>query len=274
MAVLSASYRPPQIAAKMAADVDAIAGGRLVVGLGTGSDVAEHAAWGVRFGSPAERSAGVRRTLAVMQAMWDDPDGATIDGLLAGAPLRPLVRRPPVWLAAHGPVLLRHAGRHADGIIAAWSSPDELAGRVAVASAAAAAAGRPPLAVALYTFCLVGPLDAGRRRALVAAQAAHLGTSPERLLRWLGTTGLVGTGDEVRERLAAYAAAGADRRDPRPARTRAARGVRRTRRGAGADGRGTAGRTAARVRRAAARPTSSTPSSGATSPRAPARRRR
>ncbi len=207
VAVLSASYRPPQIAAKMAADVDAIAGGRLVVGLGTGSDVAEHDAWGIRFGSPAERSAAVRRTLAVMQAMWDDPDGATIDGLLTGAPLRPLVRRPPVWLAAHGPVLLRHAGRHADGIIAAWSSPDELAGRVAVASAAAAAAGRPPLAVALYTFCLVGPSEKARR-ALVAAQAAHLRASPEGLLRWLGTTGLVGTGDQVRERLAAYAAAG------------------------------------------------------------------
>lgn len=208
VAVLSASYRPPQIAAKMTAVVDAIAGGRLVVGLGTGSDVAEHAAWGVPFGTPAERTAGVRRTLSVMQTMWDHPEGADIDGLVADAPTRPLVRRPPIWLAAHGPVLLRHAGRHADGIVVAWSSPDELAGRVAIASAAADAAGRPPLAVALYTFGLIGP-DEDARRKLVAAEAARLGTSPERLLRWLSTTGLVGTGDEVRDRLADYAAAGA-----------------------------------------------------------------
>ncbi len=61
--------------------------------------------------------------------------------------------------------------------------------------------------VALYTFCLVGP-SGEARRALVAAQAAHLRASPEVLLRWLGTTGLVGTGDQVRQRLAAYAAAG------------------------------------------------------------------
>jgi len=207
VAVISAGYRPPQIAAKMAAVADAIAGGRLVVGLGTGSDLAEHAAWGVRFGTVPERTAGVRQALAVMQAMWDAPDGATVDGLIAGAPTRPLVRRPPVWLAAHGPVLLRHAGRHADGIIAAWSRPDEIAARVAVAARAAEATGRPPLAVALYTFCLVAPSEDARRR-LLAPQAAHLGTSPERLLRWLGTTGVVGSGEEVRERLAAYAAAG------------------------------------------------------------------
>jgi fatty-acyl-CoA synthase/benzoate-CoA ligase/fatty acid CoA ligase FadD22 len=207
VAVLSASYRPPQIAAKMASVLDAIAGGRMIVGLGSGSDIAEHAAYGVAFGTPAERTAGVRQALAVMDAMWDRPEGANVAGFIAGAPNRPLIRRPPVWLAAHGPLLLGHAGRHADGIIAAWSSADELAARVAVAAAAAAAAGRPPLAVALYTFCLVGSSEDDRRR-LVGPQAARLGTSPERLLRWLGTTGLVGTADQVRERLAEYTAVG------------------------------------------------------------------
>jgi len=207
VAVLAASYRSPQIAAKMVSVIDAIAGGRTIVGLGAGSDAAEHAAYGVPFGTPAERTAGVRQALAVMDEMWCHPDGTNLDDSRPGAPNRPLVRRPPVWLAAHGPVLLRHAGRHADGIIAAWSDPDELAGRVAVAVAAAEVAGRPPLDVALYTFCLVGPTDDARRR-LLAAQAAHLGTSPERLLRWLGTTGLVGTAEEVRARIADYAAVG------------------------------------------------------------------
>jgi 4-hydroxybenzoate adenylyltransferase len=206
VAVLSASYRPPQLAAKMISVLDAIARGRTIVGLGAGSDLAEHAAYGVRFGTPAERTAGVRLALAVMDAMWRHPEGSDIDGRPT-PPNRPLVRRPPVWLAAHGPVLLRHAGRHADGIIAAWSSPDEVASRVAVAAAAAAGAGRPPLDVALYTFALVGQTDDDRRR-MLAAEAAHLGTSPDRLLRWLRTTGLVGSAGEVRDRLAEYAAAG------------------------------------------------------------------
>ena len=57
VAVLSASYRPAPLAAKMATIVDVISEGRLIVGLGTGSDVAEHRAYGVPFGSPAERTA-------------------------------------------------------------------------------------------------------------------------------------------------------------------------------------------------------------------------
>jgi fatty acid CoA ligase FadD22 len=207
IAVVSASYRPPQVAAKMATVIDTISEGRLVVGLGAGSDRDEHRAYGIPFGTPAERTAGVRRALAVMEAMWSSPDGATRDGLLDNAPNRPLLRRPPVWLAAHGPLLLRHAGRFADGIVAAWCDPPELAARVGVARAAAADAGRPPLSVALYTFCLVAPTS-GERERLVAAQAARLGTTPARLVRWLGTTGLVGSADDVRDRLLEYAAIG------------------------------------------------------------------
>jgi fatty acid CoA ligase FadD22 len=207
VAVMSASYRPPQVAAKMTTVLDVISGGRLILGLGTGSDRDEHRAYGIPFGTAAERTAGVRRTLAVMDAMWTFPDGATHDGMIEDAPNRPQLRRPPVWLAAHGPVLLRHAGRHADGIVAAWTSPSELGARLEIASSAAAEAGRPPLAIALYTFCLVGPTAAERQR-LVAAQAARLGTTPVRLLRWLGTTGLVGTAAEVRDRLADYARIG------------------------------------------------------------------
>ena len=157
--------------------------------------------------------------------MWSAPDGASIDGAIDDAPLRPLVRRPPVWIAAHGPVLLRHAGRHADGVIAAWSTPHEIAARIAIATDAAGIAGRPAPAAALYTFCLIAP-SAAERAAFVAAQATRLGTSPDRFLRWLGTTGLVGTADEVLDRLGDYAAAGVtdvilalpERVPPRPSR--------------------------------------------------------
>ncbi len=206
-AVLSASYRPAQVAAKQLAVIDAISGGRTVVGLGAGSDRDEHRAFGVRYGTPAERTAAVRTTLATWEAMWSAPDGASVPGVIDGAPVRPLLRRPPVWIAAHGPVLLREAGRRADGVIAAWTSPHEFAGRIAVAADAAAEAGRPAPAAALYMFCLIAA-SAADRADLVAAQAARLGTSPARFLRWLGTTGLVGSAEDVRDRLADYAAAG------------------------------------------------------------------
>lgn len=207
-AVLSAAYRPPQLAGKMLSVLDVIADGRLIVGLGTGSDRPEHAAWGYVMGTPAERTGRLLRCLEVMDALWAHPDGASVPGALVGAPNRPTRGRPPIWLAAHGPVLLRHAGRTADAIIAAWASPGELARRAAVAAAAAADAGRPAPGVALYSFCLAAS-GADELRVWLAPQARHLGTTPDALLRWVAATGIVGTPAEVRQRLGAYAAAGA-----------------------------------------------------------------
>ena len=105
----------------MATVVDVMSGGRMILGLGTGSDRAEHDAYGFAMGTPGERTAGVRRALEVVTAMRANPDGATVDGVLDAAPNRPSAEGPPVWVAAHGPVLLRLAGRSADGIVAAWT---------------------------------------------------------------------------------------------------------------------------------------------------------
>lgn len=209
--VLSASYRPPALAAKMASVLDVISDGRLVLGLGTGSHEAEHEAYGFAFGSRRERTAGLRRAVDVIEAMLDHPDGATLAGELVDAPNRPAPvqrPRPPLWLAAHGPILLELAGRRADGVIAAFCAPQELARRRAMADRAREAAGREALACAIYTFVLPVPSQAEAERWL-AADAAALGTEPRRLMRWLSTTGIVAPPDELRERLAEFAQAGA-----------------------------------------------------------------
>jgi benzoate-CoA ligase len=210
VAVLSASHRPPALAAKMATVLDVISGGRLIVGLGTGSDRGEHAAYGLPFGTPAERTAGVRRALRVLRAMGDRPEGATVPGVLADAinlPASPQPGGPPVWLAAHGPVLLDLAGREADGIVAAFVGPAEVAARRRRAEAARPD-GRQPLACALYCYAL--PLTSPHEAASwVAPEAAALGTTPRRFLRWLGTQGIVASPAELRARLTELAAAGA-----------------------------------------------------------------
>lgn len=199
VAVLSATYRPAALAAKMTSVLDVISDGRLVVGLGTGSDRDEHAAYDYPFGSPAERSAALIDALDVMQQMRDDPDGAM--------PNQP-DGRPPIWLAAHKPRLLRLAGQRADGVVAAWVPPDEFAARRAIAEHARDEAGRSDLAYCLYTFAFA---YGSEREALdwLADEAAALGTTPRALLRWLRTTGVVGELAEVREVLAAYGPAGA-----------------------------------------------------------------
>ncbi len=207
--VLSASYRPPALTAKMATILDVISGGRVVVGLGAGSNVAEHHAFGIPFGAPAERTEGVRTTLETMRAMFA---GATRigDATAATPPNQPPPARPggpPIWLAGHRPRLLRLAGERADGIVAAFHRPEVIARRLAIAEAARRAASRPPLSCALYTFALPVP-SRGDAEAWVASDAAALGTTPAGYLRWLRTTGIVAEPDELRAAIAEYGRAG------------------------------------------------------------------
>ncbi|MCB0881899.1 MAG: LLM class flavin-dependent oxidoreductase [Thermoleophilia bacterium] len=208
VAVAAAGYRPAFLAAKMASVLDAIGSGGVILGLGTGSDAAEHAAFGVPMPSRRERTRRLTDALDVVLAMRDHPAGARVAGALRNAPNLPAPSALPVWVAAHKPVLLRHAGRLADGVIAAWTGPDELRARLDIADAAAAEAGRPRPAACVYTYCLPA-WSAHEADAWLRPEADALGTTPAALRRWLATTGLVGTPDEVRDRLGALADAGA-----------------------------------------------------------------
>lgn len=203
--VASASYRAPGLTAKLGAMVDTMAPGGFVLGLGTGSDRAEHRAFGVPFPSPSARTARLVETLDVLRAMSASPTGATVVGVIDGAPNVPAAA-PPIWVAAHRPRLLRLAGERADGIVAAFVTPEELAARRALADAARREVSRPPLACCLYTFALP---DGADTTAWLRPQADVLGTTPARMLRWLRTTGIVAPATELRERLAGYSRAGA-----------------------------------------------------------------
>jgi acyl-coenzyme A synthetase/AMP-(fatty) acid ligase/alkanesulfonate monooxygenase SsuD/methylene tetrahydromethanopterin reductase-like flavin-dependent oxidoreductase (luciferase family) len=211
-AVMSASYRPAALAAKMASVIDVISGGRLLLGIGTGSDVGEHAAYGYPFPEPRERTDGLLQALDVIGAMWANPDGATLPGLLDGAPCNPPVMshpRPPILIAAHKARLLRVAGTRGDGIFAAFLSPDELRARVAIARAARDDAGiADPLRVAVYIYAL--PVrDEAEALEWIAPEAGALGNSPRSYLKWLPSRGLAAPPEEIADTLSRFAAAGA-----------------------------------------------------------------
>jgi acyl-coenzyme A synthetase/AMP-(fatty) acid ligase/alkanesulfonate monooxygenase SsuD/methylene tetrahydromethanopterin reductase-like flavin-dependent oxidoreductase (luciferase family) len=204
--VLSASYRGPALTAKMATILDVISDGRLVVGLGAGSNVEEHRAFGVPFGTPAQRTDGLRTTFETMRAMFAGTSGPGVHA----PPNQPPPSRPggpPIWIAAHRPRLLRLAGERADGIVAAFHGPEVVAQRLAIAEEARLRAGRPPLACAFYTFVL--PVPSQREaEAWVGREAAALGTTPRGYLRWMRSTGLVAEPGALRERIAEYGRAG------------------------------------------------------------------
>jgi len=199
--VASASYRPPPVAAKMATIIDVISGGRLILGLGAGSNVAEHRAYGIPFPPRAERTERLSEALAAIRAMLRDEDGAP-----PNVPPSPQPGGPPVWIAAHKPRLLRMAGERADGIVAAFVGPRESGRRLRVAREARPEA-LPALACCLYTFVLPVPSRA-EAEDWVRAEAATLDSTPRSYLRWLAGTGIVASPDDLRATLAAHAEAG------------------------------------------------------------------
>lgn len=68
--VLSATFRPAPLLGKMATSLDVISGGRLELGLGSGSYAPEHEAAGLPWGSLRERAARLEESLEVVSGMF------------------------------------------------------------------------------------------------------------------------------------------------------------------------------------------------------------
>jgi alkanesulfonate monooxygenase SsuD/methylene tetrahydromethanopterin reductase-like flavin-dependent oxidoreductase (luciferase family) len=116
---LANPYRHPALVAKMAATLDDLSGGRLVLGLGAGGAPGDAAAFGVPFPPTPERVAQLEEAVQVMRLLWRG--GGSFAGrwyALADAPGRPRPAReggPPVLIGGHGARhILRAVARHAD----------------------------------------------------------------------------------------------------------------------------------------------------------------
>jgi alkanesulfonate monooxygenase SsuD/methylene tetrahydromethanopterin reductase-like flavin-dependent oxidoreductase (luciferase family) len=68
--VLSNTFRHPVVLGKMATSLDVLSGGRLDLGLGSGSYGPEHAVAGIPFPSLGDRSAELDASLAIVRAMF------------------------------------------------------------------------------------------------------------------------------------------------------------------------------------------------------------
>ncbi len=150
--VLGTGFRPPALTAKMAATLDEVADGRLILGLGTGWHEPEYAAFGYPFDHRAgrfEEALGIitpllRGERVTFHGRWHDVD----DAVLIPPPPRPsrLPGRIPVLVAAKGERVLRMVARHADAWNMAWFGfpDDRSAGRLADLATACEAEGRDP----------------------------------------------------------------------------------------------------------------------------------
>ncbi|HZA40433.1 MAG TPA: LLM class flavin-dependent oxidoreductase [Actinomycetota bacterium] len=118
--VLGVPYRSPAMVAKMAATLDGLSGGRLILGLGGGYSDDEFRAFGLRVPTPKEKVEGLEEAIRIARGLWSEP-GFTFEGRhfhVAGAELEPKPsRRIPIWVGTYGPRALAVTGRVADGWI-------------------------------------------------------------------------------------------------------------------------------------------------------------
>ena len=124
--VAATSFRSPGLLAKIAATLDAIADGRLVMGVGCGWHEPEYQAFGYPFdhrvGRFEEAVRVVRGLLDGERVTFTGTWVAVEDAVLLPAP----ARRVPLLIAADGPRMLRLTARFGDAWQAAWFGvPDD-----------------------------------------------------------------------------------------------------------------------------------------------------
>jgi F420-dependent oxidoreductase-like protein len=141
------THRHPAILAKEMVTVDHISGGRVTLGIGTGWNEREHAAYSIPFPSAGDRVAMLDEALQVIESLFAN-QRTTFHGehySLTDAPFspKPLQEKMPVMIGGKRPKMLRLIAKHAD----IWdSSPtlDELRQRRADLAEHCRAFGRDP----------------------------------------------------------------------------------------------------------------------------------
>lgn len=217
--VLSAGFRHPALLAKAAVTIDLLSGGRLDLGVGAGWYEDEYRAFGYPFGSLGERFEILEETMEVLGLLFGEKEPVTWEGKhfrLDEAYCRPRPTqqpRPPLWVGGKGgPRLLRLVARKADGWNTVWVwTPEAYSERARALDQMCEREGRDPATVrrSLGLYTLIGE----DQRDLVARYRSLQRWTPggaldgELLDDWARDK-LVGTPEQVVERLASFAAQG------------------------------------------------------------------
>jgi len=157
--VLGNTYRHPAVVANMAATLDHISGGRLVLGLGGGWQENEHHAYGLEYYTVGERLRRLEEACRVIKALFSE-ERANFDGRyyrLENAPLEPKPLQDPLPLMIGGggeKVTLRIAARHADEWNV-WGDVERLRHKMSILDSHCESVGRDPAAIQRSAAVLV-----------------------------------------------------------------------------------------------------------------------
>jgi F420-dependent oxidoreductase-like protein len=211
------TFRLPALLANAAATVDHISGGRIELGIGAGWMEREHRAYGFPFPPASERLARFAEQLEIVHRLWTE-DRVDFRGTyytLEDAPAQPRpvqTPRPPILVGGSGTRgTAEPAARLADEYNTPFASPEGFARIRADVESAADRAGRT-LRYSTMTTCLIGETrDEALQRARRLYERAPREAAFEDWLKGYEQRSLIGSIDEVAERLQEYERAGCER---------------------------------------------------------------
>ncbi|MFN2614451.1 MAG: LLM class flavin-dependent oxidoreductase [Actinomycetota bacterium] len=206
--VLAEAFRNPALLANMAATLDRLSGGRLLLGLGAGGYEAEYHSYGFEWLPPKARAQRFGEYLDVLTAMWERRavygTYYRCDGT-EDCP-QPLQRpHPAIVVGGAGESLLRVAAKHADVWNAPLLTPEEVAAKAQRLGELARADGRDLPAISWYGPCWMDEEDERVAKRLEKAEA-----SDNRNVRLYARAAIAGTPERVIARIKEYEAAGVD----------------------------------------------------------------
>jgi alkanesulfonate monooxygenase SsuD/methylene tetrahydromethanopterin reductase-like flavin-dependent oxidoreductase (luciferase family) len=201
-------FRNPGVLAKMAATLDHLSGGRVILGLGAGWYEQEYAQFGIPFGPPAERLERLAETARICRSLFEQKR-TTLHGrhyriTNALAEPKPLQPRLPILIGADGDRAVGLAGREADW----WNgfgTPNDVRRKLELLRAGASEAGRDPADITpSVTFrpVIVRDRPADVDAVLRTAAERHRLAKPD--TQWM----IAGPAHDVAARLREYVALG------------------------------------------------------------------
>jgi F420-dependent oxidoreductase-like protein len=212
--VTSATFRYPGPLAISVAQVDEMSGGRVELGLGAGWFEAEHKAYAIPFPPLGERFDRLSEQLDIIRGLWTTPTGETFDFSGTHYTVEDSPALPKPVQAPHPPIVIGGGGaKRTPALTAKFASEfnmpfaplDDLKTQYGRVATALADAGRAPDSL---TYSAAFVVCAGRDESEIARRADAIGREVDELR---SNSPLVGTPEEIVDRLSPFAEAGVQR---------------------------------------------------------------
>lgn len=208
---ITVPLRDPILLAKQAATLDALSGGRYMLGLGLGGKRTELDRLRGRFSKALNRGRWLDESLELMTALFTQPS-VTFEGeyfSVQGAEVYPKpTQNPfPIYLTGAGDEMLKRTANYAAGWIHMHISPEDLEGRLAVLRKACDEAGTnyERIEICVQFDMLIARNRAEAEQRWSTSRAQKLGAARGRSAE---TSFMIGGPDEILERVRSYQKAG------------------------------------------------------------------